>query len=228
VNQSIRHPRFISETRPSSWNRPAFTLLELMLALGILITLATLSWPGLMRSLKQQGVQGNAEQVRQVLDQARVRAVEEGRILQLRFEPNGTHYALLPLDPVNESQTTAATASTTTHFQKEPVQSDPFRIYELTQGCYFHVDSSLLSGEKTTSERLGDEWLGHLENSSIGRDLAWSLPILYSPDGSATDGSLVVMDKDRQYIKLHIRGLTGANWSEPLAVMTERLGKTSP
>jgi len=226
VTPPIRHARSIAEVQGSQQDRTAFTLLELMLALAILVTLATLSWPGLMRSLKQQSVQGNAEQVRQVLDQARVRAVEEGRILQLRFEPNGTHYVLLPLEPVDESQTVAPSATTTTHFQKEPVRTDPFRIYALTQGCSFHVDSSLLSGEKTMAERLGDEWLGHLENASDGRDVAWSLPILYFPDGSATDGSLVVMDRDRQYIKMHIRGLTGANWSESLAVMAERLGKT--
>lgn len=207
--------------------RAAFTLLELLLALSILVTLATLSLPGLIRSLKQQGVQGNAEQVRQILDQARIRAVEEGRILQFRFEPHGTHYVLLPFEPLEESAGSASPMTTTT-FGKEPVRTDPFRIYETSQGCYFHVDSSLLSGEKAVSERLDDPWLNHLENPTAGRDAAWSAPILYFPDGSATDGSLVVMDKYRQYIKLHVRGLTGAVWTEPLAVMAERLGQTGP
>lgn len=208
--------------------RSAFTLLELLLALAIIVTLATLSWPGLMRTLKQQGVQGNAEQVRQVLDHARVRAVEEGRMLQLRFEPNGTHYVVLPLDPVEDSVSTAPAATTTTTFGKTSVKTDPFRIYQLSQGCTFHVDSSLLSGEKTVSERLDDSWLNHVENPSDGRDVAWSVPILYSPDGSATDGTLVVIDPNRQYIKLHVRGLTGAVWTEPLAVLAERLGTTGP
>lgn len=197
------------------------------MALTILITLAALSWPGLMRTLKQQSVQGNAEQVRQILDRARVRAVEEGRILQLRYEPHGRHYVLLPLDPADESQTTAnSPLNKSTTFGAQAPLVEPFRVYELAEGCYFHVDSSLLSGEQVVAERLGEAWMPHLENSAGVQDIAWSASILYYPDGSATDGSLVVMDQDNQYLKLHVRGLTGAVWSEPLAVMADRLGKT--
>jgi len=228
VKRTLHHPCHNVPAGGLKTGRSAFTLLELMLALGILITLATLSWPGLMRSLKQQSVQGNAEQVRQVLDLARVRAVEEGRALQVRFEPHGKRYVLLPFDPLDESsqQPSSAAATTTLINQAAPVHADPFRVYEVSQGCYFHVDNALLSGETAFAERLGEEWMKHLENAAQAQDVAWSAPVIYYPDGSATDGTFVVMDQDRQYIKLHVRGLTGAVWAEQLAVMTERLGQT--
>ncbi|WP_437226181.1 pilus assembly FimT family protein [Planctomicrobium sp. SH661] len=213
-----------TSTTPSG-ERSGFTLLELMLVLAVLATIATLSWPGLMRSLKQQSVQGNAEQVRQILDRARVRAVEDGRTLQLRFEPNGKRYVLLPLDPVDQSQAAPASVSRTKSVSRT-LSEEPFRIYELSKECFFHVDSSFLSGEKQSTERLGEAWAAHLENPAELDQVAWSSAILYRPDGSATDGSVVVMDQDRQYIKLHVRGLTGAVWSEPIAVMAERLGRT--
>jgi len=209
------------------FGRSAFTLLELLLALAVLVTLATLSWPSLMGTLKQQTVQGNAEQVRQVLDRARVRAVEEGQTLQFRFEPQGKRYVLLPWEPLDESGTnTSASTSGSSSTTSSSVRIDPYRVYQLAEGCYFHVDSTLLSGEKQVSEQLGESWIGHLENGTGLQDVSWSAPILYYADGSATDGSTVVMDKDERYVKLNVRGLTAAVWSEPVARLSGRLDTT--
>ncbi|WP_175517436.1 prepilin-type N-terminal cleavage/methylation domain-containing protein [Planctomicrobium piriforme] len=202
--------------------RFGFTLLELLLVLAILGIMATLSWPRLLTTLKQQTLQGNVEQVRQVLDHARVRAVEEGRTLQLRFEPHGRRYVVLPQEPADQT----AAASTTTTFSKAGPRVEPFRIYQLAEDCHFHVDNALLSGQTTVSERLGDPWTSQIENAMGAQDVSWSAPILYYPDGSATDGKLVVMDRSRRYIKLNVRGLTGAVYAAPQALMSEKLGET--
>jgi prepilin-type N-terminal cleavage/methylation domain-containing protein len=208
--------------------RSGFTLLELLLVLMVMVTLAALSWPRLTRYLQQQGVQDNAEQVRQLLDRARVRAVEEGRTLQMRFEPHGRHYVLLPYEPVDPNQPLDSTAAApfSASSGTAVIKTDPYRAYTLSEDCHFHVDSRLISGKQTIAERLADPWTAHLENGLAVKDIAWSAPILYYPDGSASDGSLVVMDAKRRYIKLHVRGLTGAVTSAPLALMSERLGST--
>jgi hypothetical protein len=149
--------------------------------------------------------------------------------LQLRYEPHGRHYVLLPWDPVDPNQ--GSDPSTTSVAENSPssapvVKTDPYRAFALSEDCHFHVDGLLVSGKPTVAERLADPWIAHLENGLIAKDLAWSEPILYYPDGSATDGTLVVMDARRRYIKLHVRGLTGAVTSAPLAMMSERLGST--
>jgi prepilin-type N-terminal cleavage/methylation domain-containing protein len=224
----------IRTARPAGFRRPSalsgrrqrrgFTLLELILVLTVVVTLASLSWPRLTRFLKQQSVQGNAEQVRQLLDRARIRAVEEGRPLQVRYEPHGRHFVLLPLDPVDPNGTPAAT---TTTIRQPTTAGEPFRVYELSEDCQFHIDSSLLTGEQTVIEQLGDAWLNHLENGLLARTVGWSAPIVYYPDGSSTDGLLTVMDQSRRYVKLSVRGLTGTVVAAPLAVLPEVLGATT-
>ncbi|WP_437186831.1 prepilin-type N-terminal cleavage/methylation domain-containing protein [Planctomicrobium sp. SH668] len=208
--------------------RSAFTLLELLLVLTIITTIAAVTFPGLLQRLTQQSVRGTAEQVRQLLDNARVRAVEEGRILQLRYEPNGRRYVLLPYEPMSEETTTMTESSSARPFAKTESTrpTEPFRVFEMPEDCRFHVDNTFLSGERIAATRLGEEWMGYLSNPSGIQDVSWSNPVLFNPDGSATGASLVVMNKQRQYVKLHVRGLTGAVWAEPLKVMEERLGTT--
>lgn len=203
--------------------RSAFTLLELLLVLGVVVVLAAMSWPRLTGIMKRQSVLGNAEQVRQLCDRARVRAVEEGRTLQLRYEPHGRHYVLLPHEPAEPGAQVLTPSSGTS---PAAVPGAPYRVHQISEDCQFHVDSALVSGRKLEVERLADAWLVQLENGSAARDIAWSLPILFFPDGSATDGRLTVLDRDRRYINLSIRGLTGTVHVSPLEVMAQRLGNT--
>jgi len=208
--------------------RSGFTLFELILVLSVLGIMAALSWPRMLTQLRQQTLEGNVEQVRQVLDRARVRAVEEGRALQMRFEPRGRRYVILPNDPANPDVTDSGTpsAGTTTRFRDAPVTTTPFRMYTLAEECSFHVDNALLSGESIVTERLDDAWLTEIVNAGDARDVNWSTPIVFHPDGSATDGTWVVMDNQRRYIKLRVRGLTGAVSKTSLSVMSENLGAT--
>lgn len=188
--------------------------------------MVSLAAPGLLRQLKNQTVQGNAEQVRQILDRARVQAIEEGRTIQVRYEPHGQKYVILPLDQFDPNQSTGGGVNLREGAAASSSQFTPYRVYNLEEACHFHVDSSLVSGQSLVTERLGEPWLWHLENGLGADQVGWSRPILFYPDGSATDGTIVVMDRDNRYIKLHVRGLTGAVWQEPLAVMSDRLGST--
>ncbi len=205
--------------------RAAFTLLELILVISVLAVMATLSWPRLLSQLKQQTLNGNVEQVRQVLDRARVRAVVEGRLLQVRFEPHGRRYVILPFDPPETDESSSDGRQTTTRIVKTTA-SEPFRCYTLADQCHFHVDNALLSGESTTVERLDDLRLTELANPADARDVAWSAPILFYADGSASDGSMTVMDRSQRYIKVHVRGLTGGVSVSPAAVMSGKFGVT--
>ncbi len=206
--------------------RSAFTLLEVLLVLSVLGIMATLSWPRMLAQLKQQTLHGNVEQVRQVLDRARVRAVEQGRTLQVRFEPRGKRYVVLPHDPPEVDATGSSSGGTTTQPVDSAVKSEPFRVYTLAESCFFHVDNALLSGESIHAERLDDPWLSELDNGAEARDVAWARPVLFHPDGSATDGTFVVMDQSNRYVKLRVRGLTGSVSVGSMAVLSDKLGST--
>lgn len=221
--RAVRDSLHVSADHPRREVRSAFTLLELLLVLGVVVVLAAMSWPRLTGIMRRQSVLGNAEQVRQLCDRARVRAVEEGQTLQLRYEPHGRHYVLLPHEPVDPGTQLPTPAAGTS---PAAVPGEPYRVHQISEDCQFHVDSALVSGQKLEVERLADPWLAQLENGSAARDIAWSLPILFFPDGSATDGLLTVLDRDRRYINLSIRGLTGTVQVSPIEVLAQRLGRT--
>lgn len=207
--------------------RGGFTLLEVILVLAVMGMVAGLSWPRLSQYLKRQGVQANAEQVRQVLARGAIRAVSEGRVLQFRYELQGDRYILLPLEPAAAAADERAIDPSVVPTATGPVETGAgFRVYKLLGECRFHVDSSLITGERTVVERLGDEWLAHLENGLEARDAAWSAPLLLHPDGTATDGRMTVMDPERRYVSLHLRGLTGGVTVDPVRTLEERLGST--
>lgn len=221
--RAARNFRHVSADSRRRNVRSAFTLLELLLVLGVIVVLAAMSWPRLTGIMKRQSVLGNAEQVRQLCDRARVRAVEEGQTLQLRYEPHGRHYVLLPHEPVDPG---AQPSASTSGISPGAVPAAPYRVHQISEDCQFHVDSALVSGQKLEVERLADPWLAQLENGAAARDIAWSLPILFFPDGSATDGQLTVLDRDRRYINLSIRGLTGTVQVSPIEILAQRLGRT--
>jgi hypothetical protein len=190
-------------------------LFELLLVLAILAVLVGLSWPQLMSNLKDRSVEGTAEQVRQLLDHARVRAIEEGRTLQVLFEASGRRFVMLPEDPFDPGE---AEFQSATGAQDRPAFREPFRVYEIAEGCTFYVRQGIeqLHKERQVFVKLEDAWLAHLENGLSARDAVWTTPILYFPDGSATDGSAIVVDQDRRFIKLSVRGLTGTVFASPL------------
>ena len=98
---------------------------------------------------------------------------------------------------------------------------ETYQVYEMTEGCRFYIERAD-PGETSNFSRLGEEWLGHLENGFSARDTVWTAPILYYPDGSATDGIVTVVDEQNRFIELFVRGLTGAVRSTKVAMMEGR------
>ena len=164
----------------------------------------------------------DVEQVRQVLDSARVQAVEEGLIYQFRYEPGGRKYVLLPY----ELQTFTDQNANQANLDSSNSVNQPSRlasVLELSEDCQFYTPTSL-TGETVAIERLSDPWLQMIDNGVLHRDVNWSDPILYSPDGSASDGSVVVSDESGRYVSLRIRGLTGVVTASRLGKLPELFG----
>lgn len=188
----------------------------MMIVLSVIAVIAGLSLPRLTGLLKHQTLTASAEQVRQLLDRARIDAVEHGIILQVRYEPEGQKYVMLPFEAFQEPQEKQNQGVVSTSFtERSGIRSTgidrrpTYQVRALSELCHFHTDR-IVAGDMTGYSRLGEQWLGHLEDGLAARDTVWSSPILYYPDGSATNGVITVMDQERRYIQIHVRGLTGA------------------
>lgn len=201
----IRHPprrRVASRTRSAG-----LTLLEILLALGVLSILVALAWPSVMRLQGEQKILGSAEKVRALVATARVHAIESGLAYQFRYEPNGNHFLVVPFERefegVDQRTKGAGTAEGFGRFSKAGGN--------LTEGVKFAVSTNAkLASSAGTGQQLSSDALSGLPSADKLSGLSWSGPIVFQPDGTSADAEFSVVDLRNQRVSLRVRGITGA------------------
>ncbi len=184
---------------PTRASRRAFTLMEMLLVLVILVVLAALTVPVFYRSVRDATLRSAGEQVRTEWNKAHIKAMKEGRIYVFRFQPNGRKFQVEPYTA--EDDTLDAVSSTSTFAPPpQPAKDDPNSRNQLPEGIKF------LEGLTVEEERakVVEEAMG-----MGGGGGEWSKPILFYPDGVSSDAWLVVADEHNSAIRVELRGLTG-------------------
>jgi predicted 3-demethylubiquinone-9 3-methyltransferase (glyoxalase superfamily) len=168
--------------------------------LAVLVTIASLSWPRMMRYIEENALKQNVETVRRELAATRILAIESGLTYQFRFEPTAQSFVILPFDrPENVA----------TDSQETPAVKVKTVVGHLSSESQFEPATSK-TGKSTGGQRLDDIWLALLKNGALYTETVWSSPILFRPNGEAQDAQLVIRDKNGNTIQLNVRGLTGA------------------
>jgi prepilin-type N-terminal cleavage/methylation domain-containing protein len=179
-------------------SRNGFTLLELLLVLGILVALAGLSWPSVTGMLERIELQEAVEPVRANLAGTRIRALDAGVSWQFRFEPKGRNFLVVPyeFDQLEQDQQ-----------QQEQLAVLPRVAGSLPEGYEFAAASESVNG----TERVTEESLEGLSSQKDLSGVNWSPPLLFYSDGSATDAAFdIVLTKTKRARRLTLRALTGA------------------
>lgn len=205
----IHNLRFQTEARarrPVAWpGRGAFTLLELLMVLGVIVAVVAMSWPNMIGLLRHHNLAKNAEQVRLIMDEARVVAIEEGRTMQVRFEISGPRYVFLPETPFDGAITPSSDPS-----KVQGLRRNPFHVYKLTEKCNFLVNPNDPAMANIQAEQLTEQWVNWLDNPLEAGGAAWTTPVRFFPDGTATDSKMIVVDGEQQAVEIWVRGLTGS------------------
>ena len=180
-------------------SRRAFTLLELMLVLAIMIAAAGLVMPSLFQTMQQQQVKHAADQLRAQCGLARVEAMRSGQIQMLRVEINGSKYYVQPWslgdEALNASDKEALKAIQTTGLTTQPNER------KLPEGVTFVSSESPFDTRSATVE----ETLLKFENGAS----KFSRPILFYPDGTSSAVEIVVANAREQAVQVKLRSLTG-------------------
>lgn len=92
----IRLPKSCS-TKAVFAQRAAFTLLELLLVLLLIVAILAISWPALTRRMGQNDLRESAMELAHALTETRLSAMESGEPWVLRYEPQSGRYLSLPL-----------------------------------------------------------------------------------------------------------------------------------
>ncbi len=179
-----------------------YTLLEMLLVLVVLLAVASVAWPRLERLYADRQLKQTAEELRVKLTGARLHSIDAALIYQFRYEPGGRRFLIVPYErDVPQTRQTGA---------NDVAGPDECREWnhagELPEDIQFQTPDD----QDAETEKVAQEWLNGLPDAGELAATVWSAPLLYYPDGSATDAALELIDSDRQSVRLAIRGLTGA------------------
>ena len=179
--------------------RSGFTLLELLLVLGVMLLLTVIAWPSLESWFQAHRLQQGVDMIREHWINGRTLAMNEGRPYRFGFVLNGNVFKLAPDDIENWPELAAMPAGPRNSgygFGAGTVVED-----ELVNGVIFWDWESAQTG-------LGDNTGGWSPESIV----FWpdGTAHLAGPDGQERTESIVMMkDRSGRAKGLHIRGITG-------------------
>jgi type II secretory pathway pseudopilin PulG len=170
-------------TRPNQ-RRPAFTLLEILLVLVILILLAAVAYPTLSGMYGDVRVKAAGDQVRAAWTEARSNAIEGGRDYRFSVQPGTGKFRVAPNSQSFWDGSNGASDPPDPNAPPPLVQEG-----ELSGGIVFDVSSDLPS------------------------DGTWTTVVVFKSQGDCsadTEISLKEADDDGTPIVIRVRAMTGA------------------
>lgn len=186
-----------------------FSLFELLIVLAVILTISGLAAPTLMDRVQNGRIQEAAENVREVLANARRYAIDAGVDYHFRFEVNGQAVVAIPAE-LNPTLANSFSA-------------DPADTRSLLEALI--LDDSLflraLKDENPGGEQLEPQFFDTLTEAGDLAQRTWSTPILFRFDGTAEDRTFRVMDEEGRESQISVRGLTGAVRVTPVFTMED-------
>lgn len=183
--------------------RRAFTLLELLLVLALMVAVIAIIAPSLGLFTQSQQLRDAASVVRGEWARARVQAMKSGRIHVFRYEVGGPRYVVdfwIADDDAVESGDNSALASGGDAPQPAGGNSDlEFSDKSLPEGITFFL------GE-TKGDARGARVEAELANES-GAQI--SPPVLFYSDGTSSTAQVILINERGRAVTVSLRGLTG-------------------
>jgi len=197
----------------SSSSHRAFTLLELMLVMGILVAVAAIAWPTITRSDESVRLRKAADQVQTGLSRARVEAMSSGVSQVFRFEPNSPRYTITPYQ--DDSVSLDSTAADTSGSSAGQASSQPSGSANSPTGgrsdpanpCQHQIPDGFVF---TTAQRSSDSRTAVAESQlNDGSASADAPPVFFYPNGESQDAVITISTDNGRSISITLRGYTG-------------------
>jgi prepilin-type N-terminal cleavage/methylation domain-containing protein len=173
------------------------TLVEVLLVLALLVVIGAVSAPLLEGSFSRAGLNSAGDVLRGAWAKARLAAMQSGQTYVFRFEPGGPRFQIVALNDLGLPETSEM-APDAPDVQYKAVDMLRLPQARLPDGVIFST------ADVATSNQLLATIPGAVEGP-------WSNPILFHPDGTTSDASLVLSNARQTTIRVTLRGLTGVS-----------------
>jgi len=187
---------------PGPLARHAFTLLEVLLTLCLLVILASMTWPVLSRPLANQRLRKAADQVQMEWVRARVKAMSNGCVYLFHYAAESDGYSLQSqLAPESVTENGLSGGAEYAASGAEGAAGGETRQRRLPEGIRFMVGETALDSRAQAT----------LAQPTAPADeaAAWAMPIYFYPDGITSTATLRLVNEYGFTIEVSLRGLTG-------------------
>lgn len=168
--------------------RRAFTLVEMMLVLAVILVLAAMALPELRGPIARQRLVSGAETVRAAWNNARSDAMMTGEIHLFRYEPETGNYTVQRWVNADTSSSTGPSAGSTTASDEALSLPEEVRF---------------LAGEEY--DPRADYEAAAMSNADSG-----SAPsVMFYPDGTTSTVELEIANAFDTRVRISLRGMTG-------------------
>ncbi|MDR0871748.1 MAG: prepilin-type N-terminal cleavage/methylation domain-containing protein [Planctomycetaceae bacterium] len=210
---------------PQEKYRRGFTLLEMLLVLGLIVVLLGLSVPGMGRMYARNQLKSTAQEFQGVLYQTRLQAMKTGKAIVFRYRYDSSVYEILPKDVFDQRQKSIEGVGAVSA-GPELLEAKPAAENIQASGLYERmlphqiVFGKELSAPETPpaapsefSTDFDDQFtsLTAEQNTENIFNSDWSKPVLFFPNGR-TSQSVFELHTAGRYpyqLRLILRGLTG-------------------
>lgn len=194
--------------RPKTARR-AFTLLEVLLVLALLVAVAAMAAPVLSRTLDARQLRAAADDVRTEWIRTRNRAMESGRTFVFRYQPTSNAYTVEPWareeDYLESSDLTLLGAAPAATAGILSIGSDPLAAGTINRQL---PDGILFSGSDTAFDARAELMAQQTPTAAL-TDPQWSPPIFFYADGTSSTARLALSNERQQFVVISLRGMTG-------------------
>ena len=240
---SRRHPRNKREATGGWPDRPAYTLLELVIVLSILASLMAITWPRLSPLLRRSSQRDSALQLTADLADAREQAIRTGEVQELHVYPGTGRYTIGPAtskigNPSPDADqhfnsTGQDAANTFSDSGPESIKQQDIVVSELPDDVVFSQRDSPFDEDPESVGFLTSAVMEDVESDlSAGGDADGVLAVQFFPDGRSTDTVVeLTRPETRELLVLRLRGLTGGvtiGAVEQPAISAERASQDMP
>jgi len=165
------------------------------LVLALLVVVGAMTMPALEGTISRTALTGGASIVRGGMAKARLQAMQSGQTQVFRVEPKGSRYQIIAFADLSLPESDALP---TDDPDAEHSGYDRLRRPEnrLPDGVRFVACDVAASAQ--AAAMLGDS-----------KGNAWSDPILFNPDGTTSDASVLLQNDQGMTVRVILRGLTG-------------------